>query len=105
MGEFYEPERKCMRKKIIAGNWKMNMTPTETKELIAKLKYECNKTDVDVVFIVPSIDITTAKECLNGTNIKLGAQNFYYEDNKNQIVQSRKFLFRLIFLLEYYLLI
>lgn len=69
-----------MRKKIIAGNWKMNMTPTETKELIAKLKYECNKTDVDVVFIVPSIDITTAKECLDGTNIKLGAQNFYYED-------------------------
>ena len=69
-----------MRKKVIAGNWKMNMTPSETKELIAKLKYECNKTDVDVIFIVPSIDVTTAKECLEGTNIKLGTQNFYYED-------------------------
>ena len=69
-----------MRKKIIAGNWKMNMTVTETKELIAKLKDKCNVTNVDVVFIVPSIDVTTASECLKGTNIKLGTQNFYFED-------------------------
>ena len=69
-----------MRKKIIAGNWKMNMTPTETRELIAKLKDGCNTTNVDVVFIVPSIDVTTAKECLQGTNIKLGTQNMYFED-------------------------
>ena len=69
-----------MRKKIIAGNWKMNMTNTEAKELISKLKDKCNTQNVDVVFIVPSIDVTTAKACLQGTNIKLGTQNFYFED-------------------------
>ena len=69
-----------MRKKIIAGNWKMNMTVSETKELIGKLKDKCNTDKVDVVFIVPSIDVTTAKECLKGTNIRLGTQNFYFED-------------------------
>lgn len=69
-----------MRKKIIAGNWKMNMTVSETKDLIAKLKDKCNTTESDVVFVVPSIDVTTAAECLKGTNIKLGTQNFYFED-------------------------
>lgn len=69
-----------MRKKIIAGNWKMNMTPSETKELISKLKSKCDTNDVDVVFVVPSIDVTTAYECLKGSNIKLGTQNFYFED-------------------------
>ena len=63
-----------MRKKIIAGNWKMNMTPTETKELIAKLKSGCDVKDADVVFVVPSIDVTTAKASLEGSNIKLGTQ-------------------------------
>ena len=70
-----------MRKKIIAGNWKMNMTPSETKELIAKLKDGCNTDKVDAVFVVPSIDVTTASECLKGTKIKLGTQNFYFEEN------------------------
>ena len=69
-----------MRKKIIAGNWKMNMTPTETKELIEKLKKGCDTDKVDVVFAVPSIDITTAIDCLKGTKIRLGTQNFYYEE-------------------------
>lgn len=69
-----------MRKKIIAGNWKMNMTITETKELIAKLKDKCNVDIVDVVFVVPSIDVSVAASLLKGTNIKLGTQNFYYED-------------------------
>ena len=69
-----------MRKKVIAGNWKMNMTPSDTKELIAKLKDGCNVTESDVIFIVPSIDVVVAKECLSGTNIKLGTQNFYFED-------------------------
>ena len=69
-----------MRKKIIAGNWKMNMTPTETKELIKKLKEKCNSKDVDVVFIVPSIDVIPAYELLKDSNIKLGTQNFYFEE-------------------------
>ena len=58
----------------------MNMTPTETKELIAKLKDKCNTDEVDVVFVVPAIDVTTAAECLKGTKINLGTQNFYYEE-------------------------
>ena len=74
------PKEGIMRKKIVAGNWKMNMTPSETRSLIAKLKDGCNTTEVDVLFVVPSIDVTTAKECLNGTNIKLGTQNLYFED-------------------------
>lgn len=69
-----------MRKKIIAGNWKMNMTPSEAKDLIGLLKDGCNTDNSDVVFIVPSIDVTTAAECLKGTQIKLGTQNFYFED-------------------------
>lgn len=69
-----------MRKKVIAGNWKMNMTPSEAKELIAKLKDACNVTESDVIFIVPSIDVVVASVCLKGTNIKLGTQNFYFED-------------------------
>ena len=69
-----------MRKKVIAGNWKMNMTPSETKELIAKLKDGCNVTESDVIFVVPSIDVVVAKECLKESNIKLGTQNFYFED-------------------------
>lgn len=69
-----------MRKKVIAGNWKMNMTPSEAKELIGKLKAGCNVTESDVVFVVPSIDVIVAKESLSGTNIKLGTQNFYFED-------------------------
>lgn len=69
-----------MRKKVVAGNWKMNMTPSEAKELIGKLKDKCNTNDVDVIFIVPSIDVTVAKDCLSGSNIKLGTQNLYFED-------------------------
>lgn len=69
-----------MRKKIIAGNWKMNMTVTEAKALVSKLKSGCDSKTCDVVFVVPSIDITTVVNELKGTNIKVGAQNFYYED-------------------------
>ena len=46
-----------MRKKIIAGNWKMNMTPSEAKELVATLKDLVNNPEVDVVYCVPAIDI------------------------------------------------
>ena len=69
-----------MRKRIVAGNWKMNMTPSEAKGLIEKLKSKCDTDKVEVVFVVPSIDVPIAYECLKGTNIKLGTQNFYYEE-------------------------
>lgn len=45
------------RKKIIAGNWKMNKTPSEAKELVELLKPLVDNPDVDVVYCVPAIDI------------------------------------------------
>nr|WP_314458525.1 triose-phosphate isomerase [uncultured Clostridium sp.] len=68
------------RKKIIAGNWKMNMTPTEAVELVNTLKPLVASDDVDVVFCVPAIDIIPAMEAAKGSNIHIGAENMYYED-------------------------
>ncbi len=70
-----------MRKKIIAGNWKMNKTPKEAVELVNLLKDKVNTDKVDVVFCVPAIDIIPVKAALEGTNIKLGAQNVYFEES------------------------
>ena len=69
-----------MRKKIIAGNWKMNMTPTQAVALIEELKPLVANEDVDVVFCVPAIDIIPAVEAVKGTNIQIGAENMYYEE-------------------------
>ncbi|MGN0160666.1 MAG: triose-phosphate isomerase [Lachnospiraceae bacterium] len=68
-----------MRKKIIAGNWKMNKTPSEAVRFIEELKPLVAEADTDVVICVPLIDITVCKQALEGTNIKIGAQNMYFE--------------------------
>ena len=68
------------RKKIIAGNWKMNMTPTEAVALVNELKPLVANDEVDVVFCVPAIDIIPVMEAAKGTNICVGAENMYYED-------------------------
>jgi triosephosphate isomerase len=68
------------RKKIIAGNWKMNMTPSEAVALVETLKPLVVNDDVDVVFCVPAIDIIPAMEAAKGTNIHIGAENLYYEE-------------------------
>ena len=70
-----------MRKKIIAGNWKMNKTPSEAVALINELKPLVQNDDVDVVFCVPAIDIVPAMEAANGTNINIGAENMYFEES------------------------
>lgn len=70
-----------MRKKIIAGNWKMNKTPSETVTLINELKTLVETKDADVVFCVPAISLITAIEAAKGTNIAIGAQNMYFEEN------------------------
>lgn len=70
-----------MRKKIIAGNWKMNMTPKEAVTFVDSIKNIIDTNDVDVVFCVPSIDIVPVGVALNGTKIALGAQNMYFEDS------------------------
>ena len=68
------------RKKIIAGNWKMNMTPSEAVALVNELKTLVVNDDVDVVFCVPAIDIIPAMEAAKGTNIQIGAENMYFEE-------------------------
>ena len=70
-----------MRKKIIAGNWKMNKTPSETVKLIEELKPLVNNEDVDVVFCVPAISLTKAIDAASGSNIQIGAENMYYEES------------------------
>lgn len=70
-----------MRKKIVAGNWKMNKNVTQTIELINTLKSTCDTKETDVIFFVPSVNIITAKEQVKGTNIAIGCQNIHYMDN------------------------
>ncbi len=70
-----------MRKKIIAGNWKMNKTPSEVVALINELKPLVANEDVDVVFCVPAISIVPAMEAAKGSNINIGAENMYFEES------------------------
>ena len=69
------------RRKIIAGNWKMNKTPTEALALIEELKPLVATEEADVVFCVPAIDLIPAVEAVKGTNIAIGAENMYFEES------------------------
>ncbi len=70
-----------MRRKIIAGNWKMNKTPAEAVALINELKPLVVTEEADVVFCVPAVSLMTALEAAKDTNIAIGAQNMYYEES------------------------
>jgi len=67
-----------MRKPIIAGNWKMNKTPEEARELVAALVETVKDADCDVVVCVPATDYAAVKEAAAGSNIHLGAQNVHF---------------------------
>ncbi|PXV95988.1 triosephosphate isomerase [Lachnotalea glycerini] len=69
------------RRKIIAGNWKMNKTPSEAVALVNELKPLVANDEVDVVFCVPAISIIPCMEAAKGTNIKIGAENMYFEES------------------------
>ena len=69
-----------MRKKIVAGNWKMNMTPASAVELINSLKDRINTTDVEVVVCPPFVCLPAVLEAVKGTNIGVGAQNMHFEE-------------------------
>ncbi len=70
-----------MRKPIIAGNWKLNKTPHEAILLADELKRELvDITGVDVVVCPPFVDLTDVSEALIDHDIKLGAQNVFWED-------------------------
>ncbi len=74
-------EDKNPRKKIIAGNWKMNKTPSEAVALVEALKPLVANTDVDVIVCPPSVCIPAVKAVVEGSNIKIGAQNMYFEES------------------------
>lgn len=70
---------KQLRKTIIAGNWKMNKTPSETTTFIAELKETVKNADCEVVVGVPFVNLQNAIEATKGTNIKVSAQNLHFE--------------------------
>ncbi len=70
-----------MRKTIIAGNWKMNKNPDEATKFVSTIKNDIDSNDCDIVLCVPAIDLISVRDCLIGTNIKVGAQNIYFEDS------------------------
>lgn len=70
-----------MRKPIIAGNWKMNKTVSESKELINEIKNIDLSKEVEPVVIVPFTSAYVAKELLKDTDIKVGVQNMYFEES------------------------
>ncbi len=69
-----------MRRKVIAGNWKMNMLPNEAISMITELIPLVKDTDVEVVLCTPYTDLFYALLTAQGTNIKIGAQNMHFEE-------------------------
>ena len=69
-----------MRRKVIAGNWKMNMLPNEAMEMITKLAPDVKETENEVVLCVPYTDLFYSLLAAQGTNIKIGAQNMHFAE-------------------------
>ena len=67
-----------MRTPIIAGNWKMNMTPAEAERLVVELIPLVKDAKCEVVVCPPYVDLALVGKLLVGTNIKLGAQNIHW---------------------------
>ncbi len=70
-----------MRRKVIAGNWKMNKLPNEAMEFITELTPLVKDTDNEVILCVPYTDLFYSLLHVQDTNIKIGAQNMHYEEN------------------------
>jgi triosephosphate isomerase len=68
------------RKKIAAGNWKMNKTPSEAIEFVEALKSRVAGADTEVVVVVPYVSIPGVKKAAEGSNIKVGAQSMHWEE-------------------------
>jgi triosephosphate isomerase len=75
-----------MRRKFIAGNWKMNLTANEARALVAALRAELDRDaaalgrDRDLMVAPPAVLIPAVSQALAGSSIALGAQNMHYED-------------------------
>ena len=70
-----------MRRKVIAGNWKMNMLPNETIRFIEEFAPLVKDTKNEVILCVPYTDLFYALLTTQGTNIKIGAQNMHFEES------------------------
>ncbi|NMB07403.1 MAG: triose-phosphate isomerase [Tissierellia bacterium] len=70
-----------MRKPIIAGNWKMNNTISDSLALIEEIKKHKLNENVEAVVCVPFTSLSEVKKAIESTNIKLGAQNLHWEEN------------------------
>ena len=70
-----------MRKKVIAGNWKMNMLPDQTIKFIDELAPLVKNTENEVILCVPYTDLFYSLLTAQNTNIKIGAQNMHWEEN------------------------
>ena len=70
---------KAKRKAIIAGNWKMNKTPKEAKELLTAIAPLVADADCEVIACVPYVDLAVALEATAGTNVKIGAENCHWK--------------------------
>ena len=73
--------KKDVRKAIIAGNWKMNKTPSEAKALLEEIAPLVKDAGCEVVACVPYVDLATAIEATKGTNIKIGAENCHWAES------------------------
>ena len=72
---------KSKRRVVIAGNWKMNMTPSEAKKAVAEsAELTSSMKGCDIVLCVPFVDIAVAAEAARGSNIKIGAENVHFEE-------------------------
>ncbi len=70
------------RRMVIAGNWKMNMTPSQAKRFIGELYDKVKgKRGCDIVVCVPAIDIPVVAKACVGTAIKVGAQNVHFKSS------------------------
>ncbi|MFY9176349.1 MAG: triose-phosphate isomerase [Caldicoprobacterales bacterium] len=69
-----------MRRPIIAGNWKMNKTPSEAVELVNQLKPLVKDAEAEVVVCPPFVCLPAVAQALEGSNIALGAQNMHFEE-------------------------
>ncbi len=69
------------RRTLVAGNWKMNKTPSEAVKLIEELKPLVKNDSVDVLLCVPAIDVVPVVNAAKGSNIKVGTENMYFEEN------------------------
>ena len=68
------------RKRLVAGNWKMNMTPQEGHDFAKGLAPKLNAEKCDVAFCVPFVDIAIVANAVAGTGVAVGAQNMYFEE-------------------------